>query len=179
MSYLSREAVLALGFKSIGESVLISDKCSIYNAKNISIKDNVRIDDFAILSAGDGIEIHNNVHIGCYSSLIGKGVIQIGAYTAISGRVSIYSSTDDFHGGWHGWKVPEEFSHVKHDGVIIHRYCVIGSGSVILPSTSIDDNVAIGAMSLVKGVFLSDSIYAGVPCVKIGFRNKKCYGESA
>ncbi len=35
-----------LGLKSVGKNVLISDKCSIYNPSNISIGDNVRIDDF-------------------------------------------------------------------------------------------------------------------------------------
>ena len=60
MSFLSKKELNDLGFKSLGENVLISDKCSIYNAKNISIGDNTRIDDFAILSAGDGgIEIGN------------------------------------------------------------------------------------------------------------------------
>ena len=43
-----------MGFKSIGENVFISDKASIYGVKNIEIGSNVRIDDFCIISAGDG-----------------------------------------------------------------------------------------------------------------------------
>lgn len=39
-----------LGLKSYGENVLISKKCSIYGAENIEIGNNVRIDDFCILS---------------------------------------------------------------------------------------------------------------------------------
>jgi dTDP-4-amino-4,6-dideoxy-D-glucose acyltransferase len=38
-----------IGFKSIGENVLISKKCSIYGEQNISIGNRVRIDDYCIL----------------------------------------------------------------------------------------------------------------------------------
>lgn len=94
--FLTENQLAALRFKSLGNDVKISDKASIYNAKNISIGNNVRIDDFCILSAGeDGIEIGNNVHIACYCSLIGKGKIILENYSGLSSRVSIYSSNDD------------------------------------------------------------------------------------
>ena len=54
MSFLNDEQLKDLGLKSYGKNVIISDKASLYNAKNISIGNNVRIDDFCILSAGDG-----------------------------------------------------------------------------------------------------------------------------
>ena len=66
----------SIGFKSVGKNVLISDKSTIYNAKNIEIGDNVRIDDFCVISAGEGgIKIGNNVHIAVFCSLIGNGLI--------------------------------------------------------------------------------------------------------
>ena len=49
-SFYSREELLDLGLKSVGENVRISRKVSIYGAEQISIGDNVRIDDFCILS---------------------------------------------------------------------------------------------------------------------------------
>jgi galactoside O-acetyltransferase len=49
---LSTEKLEALGFKSLGENIMISDKVSIYNSDNIQIGSNVRLDDFCILSAG-------------------------------------------------------------------------------------------------------------------------------
>ena len=54
MGFYSREQLEKIGFKSLGENVLISDKTSIYFPKNISIGNNVRIDDFSVLSAGGG-----------------------------------------------------------------------------------------------------------------------------
>ena len=70
MSFLKQNELDDLGFKFLGKNVLISDKCSLYNTKNISIGDNTRIDDFCILSAGEnGIEIGRYVHIACFSPL--------------------------------------------------------------------------------------------------------------
>ena len=74
MSFLNDEQLKNLGLRSYGTNVLISDKASIYNAKNIIIGNNVRIDDFCILSAGvGGMTLKNYIHIACYTSLIGKG----------------------------------------------------------------------------------------------------------
>jgi acetyltransferase-like isoleucine patch superfamily enzyme len=80
-----REDLEKIGFKSIGENVLISDKCSIYNAKRIDIGNNVRIDDFCVISAGEaGIEIGNNVHIAVYCSIIGKSKITLSDFSGLS-----------------------------------------------------------------------------------------------
>ena len=99
MSFFSENDLLNIGFKHIGKNVLISDKCSIYNPKKISIGDNVRIDDFCVISAGEGgIELGNFVHIACYSSLIGKGKITMKDFSGLSSRVSVYSSSDKYDG---------------------------------------------------------------------------------
>lgn len=44
----------------------------------------------------------------------------------------------------------------------------IGSRSIILPNTKIEDNVIIGAGSLVRGKVAGGGIYAGVPIKRIG-----------
>lgn len=54
MGFYSREQLEKIGFKVLGENVLISDKTSIYSPENISIGNDVRVDDFSILSAGEG-----------------------------------------------------------------------------------------------------------------------------
>jgi acetyltransferase-like isoleucine patch superfamily enzyme len=58
MAFYTNDDLKKLGFSSFGNNVLISDKASIYGANRIKIGNNVRIDDFCILSAGEsGIEI--------------------------------------------------------------------------------------------------------------------------
>lgn len=162
-------------FKKIGNNVTISPKASIYGAERIEIGDNVRIDDFCILSAGEGgIKIGSNIHIACYSSLIGSGPIMLMDRTQISQRVTILSSTDDFTGAYLvGPCVPKHLTNVRHAEVILSEDTVVGAGSVILPGVIVGQNTAIGAMSLVKHDVPENVIYAGIPAKFKGNRVKR------
>ena len=96
-SFRTREELEALGFRSIGENVLISRNATIYGAANMSIGSNVRIDDFCILSGK--IEIGNYIHIAAYSAIYGGSAgVQIADFANISSRVCIYALSDDFSG---------------------------------------------------------------------------------
>ena len=173
--FYTKEELTEMGFKSFGENVLISDKSSIYGAKNIEIGSNVRIDDFCIISAGEGgIKIGNYVHIACYASLIGNGKIVLGDFVGVSGRVSIYSSSDDYTGlAMTNPMVPEKFKKVNNGDVIINKHTIIGASSVILPNVNIGDGCAIGALTLINRDCEEYSIYTGNPFKKIGKRLKK------
>jgi galactoside O-acetyltransferase len=164
-------------FKSIGENVIISERASIYGSENISIGNNVRIDDFAVLSAVNGeLNIGSYVHIGCGSSIIGAGVITIGDHVNISGGVRVYSSTDDFSGdSLCGPMVAKEFRKIITAPVLIGRHTTIGANAVVLPGAVIMENVGIGAESMVKGTVNHDSIYGGIPARRIGSRTRGGY----
>jgi galactoside O-acetyltransferase len=70
MAKLELSVIESMGFASVGKNVVISDKVSFYNCANISIGNNIQIDDFCVLSVGEGgIVIGNNVHIAVSSSL--------------------------------------------------------------------------------------------------------------
>ena len=86
-----------LGFKFIGENCKISKLSSFYNKKNISIGNNTRIDDFCVISAGEGgIIIGNNTHISTHVTICGKSSIKIGDYCCASFKSTISSNCDDF-----------------------------------------------------------------------------------
>ena len=51
--------------------------------------------------------------------------------------------------------------------IIIGENCFIGYESIILPNTTVGDNVVIGARSTVKGNIESGYVYAGAPAKKI------------
>jgi galactoside O-acetyltransferase len=163
--FYTKEELQKIGFKSIGENVLISDKASIYGVKNIEIGSNVRIDDFCIISAGEGgIKIGNYVHIACYAHLIGAGQIIIEDHAQISGKVSIYSSSDDFSGEYLvGPTVPKEFTNVKNLTVHLKKYVVLGCNVVILPGITLGEGCAVGALSLVNKNLEPYKIYGGSP----------------
>lgn len=174
MTLLSEQEIKSLGFRNVGNNVRISTKASIYNAKNISIGDNVRIDDFVVISAGaDGIYIGSHIHIAVFTSIIGQASITISDFANLSSRVSIYSSSDDYSGSsMTNPCIPEQFKKVEHLPVMIGKHVIIGCGSIVLPSANLNDGVAIGALSVVKGDCEPWSIYVGNPIKKIKERKK-------
>ena len=177
MSFLKQNELDDLGFKFLGKNVLISDKCSLYNTKNISIGDNTRIDDFCILSAGEnGIEIGRYVHIACFSSLVGKGKITMRDYSGVSSRVSVYSSSDNYDGEYMTNPcLPAGVTNVIHKDVVIGKHVVIGSNSVVLPGVILADGCSIGAMSLVNKSVDGRYIMAGIPAKRIRDRKSNIF----
>lgn len=173
MTILSEEQVRAIGFAEVGKNVLISAKASFYGASRIKLGNNVRIDDFCIFSAGaGGIEIGSYIHVAAYSLLIGAGKISLSDFSGLSSRVSIYSSSDDYSGGFlTNPVVPSDYTNVSHADVFIGKHVIVGSGSVILPGVTLHDGVAVGALSLVNKSCEEFSIYAGNPAKKI--KNRK------
>lgn len=51
--------------------------------------------------------------------------------------------------------------------IVIGNNVFLGYGVVVMPGAKVGDNVIVGAMSLVKGVLESDSVYAGLPARRI------------
>lgn len=174
MGYLSASDLSALGFRRLGRNVKISDKASIYNAANIEIGDNCRIDDFCLLSAGvGGIAIGSQVHLAPYVSLIGASLIRLGDFTGLSSKTALYSSTDDFSGrSLTGPCVPDQFRSVTNADVILGRHVIVGVGVMILPGVTIGDGVAVGSMSLVNGDCTPFGLYVGIPAKKVKDRSQ-------
>jgi dTDP-4-amino-4,6-dideoxy-D-glucose acyltransferase len=174
MAYLTKEQLSEIGFKEFGENVNISDKASIYNPDLISLGSNIRIDDFCILSAGSNIKIGNFVHIAPYTSLIGKGEILIDDFVSISGRVSLYSSTDDYMGlGMTNPLIPDKFRRETSGQIHLKKHVIIGAGSVIMPNVVMEIGSAVSALTLIIKNCESFTIYRGIPGLEIGKRKQK------
>jgi len=165
MSIYSELELNEMGFSSVGANCLISTKTSFYGIERISLGNNVRIDDFCVLSAGEGgIYIGNYIHIAVYSCIIGAGKVTLLDYCNVSSRVSIYSSNDDYSGEFMtNPMVNEQFTNVQHAPVTLGKHVIIGSASIILPGVNIDKGCAIGAFSLVNHSLQSWGVYAGQP----------------
>ena len=174
MAFLTEDQIKAMGFRYVGENCLLSDKASYYNCQNIRIGNNVRIDDFCVLSAGDGgVTIGNYIHIAVYSSLIGAGKIVLKDFCNISSRVAIYSSNDDYSGEFMtNTMVPKQYTNVENSDVIIGEHVIVGSGTVILPGVTLEKGVAIGALSLVNKSCTEFGIYIGTPAKRIKERKR-------
>jgi galactoside O-acetyltransferase len=174
MGFYSKNELVEIGFKSIGDNVLISNRCSIYNPKNIELGNNVRIDDFCVISAGNGgIKLGNNVHIAIFCSLMGNEEIVMKDFSGLSSRVSIYTSTDDYSGEFMtNPTVNKEFPNVISGKVILGKHVIIGAGTIILPNVEIEDYSAIGSLSLVNKNISESKIAVGIPAKEIKDRKK-------
>lgn len=171
-SFYSEKELGQIGFKSIGDKVLISRKSSIYGAENICFGNNVRIDDFCILSGH--IEIGNNIHIAAYTALYGgdKGIF-IEDFANISSRVCIYSINDDYSGETMTSPVlPDEYKNVISKPVYIGRHVIIGSTSVVLPGVWLKEGSSFGSFSFINHDSEEWSMNAGIPFKKIKNRSQ-------
>jgi len=150
---------------------IISPKASIYGS--VKMGDNVRIDDFCILT-GD-IKIGNNVHIGCFSFLSGSDGIVLEDYVGISPRTSMFTACDDFSGmSLSNPTVPDEYKPgLKVGPITIRRHVLIGANCVILPGVHIGEGCAIGAFSLINKDMEQWNIYSGVPARKMKERSRE------
>ena len=173
-NFLNSEEIKRIGFQEFGENLLISRDAKFYNSSNISLGSNIRIDDFCILSTGNGgIQIANYVHIACFTSLIGRAPIKIGKFSNLSSRVSVYSSSDDFSGNsMTNPMIPEELKNVQSSAVTIKEHVVIGCNATVLPGTILNHGVAVGAYSLIKSDCQAFNLYAGIPAKKVKERKQ-------
>lgn len=173
-SFFNKKNINKIGLNSVGNNVKISKNSSFYSAKDISVGNNVRIDDFCILSGR--IVIGDNVHISAGTYLFaGDAGIVIEKYTAISPRCVLLAVSDDYSGDYFANAVLDNKKrNVMKSKITIKQYSVIGTGSTILPGVTINEGCAVGAMSLVKKDLAPWGTYAGIPCKKIKNRSKKC-----
>lgn len=173
-SYYTKDELLKLGFNSIGENVSISKKASLYGISRITIGNNVRIDDFCVISAGKGgIEIGSFVHLAVYCNIQGDAKIELSDFSGLSSKVSIYSSNECYDGSClTNPTIPSEYRRIENKEVKIGKHVIIGSSSIILPGIQIEQGCAIGAFSLVNRNCDAYGVYMGIPAIRIKNRKK-------
>lgn len=179
MAYLTTQQLRNMGFGSLGEEVRISALASIYHPGRIHIGSHVRIDDFAVISAGaGGVAIGSYVHIACFCGLFGQELITLSDYSGLSSKVCIYSSSDDYSGEWlTNPTTPLYLRNPHHAPVFLGRHVIVGSGSTILPGVRLEEGCAVGAHSLVNKSFAALSIVAGTPARVIGRRSDEMFSK--
>lgn len=171
--FLTREQVMNIGFKSVGENVLISDKAVFYRPERIQIGNNVRIDDFCVLA--NNIVLGNNIHIALYACLLSgpNSLIEMSDFSGIAFRSLILTNTDDYSGlAMINPTIPDKYRLVTEKSIVIGRYCVIGTGSTILPGANLAEGVSVGAMSLVASPTKPWKVYFGIPARAVQERKK-------
>lgn len=170
-SFYSKQDLKDMGLNCIGKNVLISKFARIYNPDRLFIGNNVRIDDFCILTGE--IKLHNFIHIsaGCY--LYGKNGIEINSYSGMSPKSIIYSAVDDFSGDFLiNPMVPDQYTNVTGGKVVLEKYTQLGSATIVLPNVTIAEGVVSGAYTFINKSFEPWQIIGGIPAKKIKNRKK-------
>lgn len=172
--YYSAEELRSLNFARVGENSYIAKNCTIIGLENVTIGDNVRIDGFTSIIVPRGeLKIGSHVHIGIGCVLGARGGIEIGDFSSLSHRVTIFSAIDDYAGRrMTNSTLPEGVLGVQSAPVKVGAYVPIGTGSLILPGVEIGEGAAVGAMSLVPSSLREWTIHAGNPAKAVGPRSR-------
>jgi galactoside O-acetyltransferase len=161
-------------FKSVGKNVLVDATVQFICPENIVIGNHVRIDCFSMLSALNGIEFGDYIHLAPYAQLVAAGgKIIMHNYTALAARTTVLTASDDFTEGYmNNPMMPMEVRKVKMGPITFEKFAMTGCGSVVLPGVTMHEGSAAGALTLVSKNVKSFDIVVGSPNKIIGTRNK-------
>lgn len=172
MAYLTQTQLEDMGFKSIGENVKISDKASIYNADQMEIGHNSRIDDFCVISGK--IKIGINVHLAPMCLVAGgeEGIV-FSDFSGLAYKVQVFAQSDDYSGrSLTNPTIPKIYKNEYKKSVFLGRHVIVGAGSIIFPGVVIAEGCSIGAMTLVNKSTEEWGVYLGNPAKRIKDRRK-------
>lgn len=175
MAYLERDQLLKLPFKFVGNNVQISERASFNRIHNDSfISNNVRIDDFAIISGK--VSFGSFVHIAPFALLDGGDLgIEIGDFSGVSYRSSIITRSDDFMGlSLSNPTVGAQYKITKNESVKIGRHVRIGMHSIVLPGSQIEDGCSLALQSVFQGKSETLTLYKGNPAKEICKLSRRC-----
>ena len=97
--FYKEEDLNGFGFKSLGKNVKIKKNVGLYFTENISIGDNVRIDDFTIIVASkEPVVLGNNVNIASQCYIAGSEGFIMKDFSTFAPQVKIFTGSDDYLG---------------------------------------------------------------------------------
>jgi galactoside O-acetyltransferase len=173
MAYLRDEQLSAMGFKSLGRNVRISEKASIYGAELMSIGDHTRIDDFCVVSGR--VTLGRNVHIAIFCNVAGgEAGVELEDFAGMAYGCHVFSQSDDYSGRTlTNPTVPDKFKKEIKAKVHLKRHCILGTKTIVLPGVTLEEGTAVYALSMVTKSTEPWSIYYGIPAKKIKERHRE------
>jgi len=162
--------------KSCGDDVYISSNVEIKRPHLVEIGNHVAIDSGFYCTTR--LQIGDYVHIGAYCSITGgeNGLCVLNDFCGLSAGCRVLCASDDYLGsGLTNPTIPRQYrANVITEPVILYKHVVLGTNCVVLPGVSIEEGVAVGSCSMVKGTLYSWGVYAGIPAkwLKVRERSK-------
>jgi acetyltransferase-like isoleucine patch superfamily enzyme len=132
--------------RSLGKNVIIGKTVRIRNPENVSIGDNVIIDDFTYISGE--VNIGDYVHIapGCVLSASAAS-ISMGPLSGLSAGCKVYAGSSNYvNCGLDMPTIPKEHQfNVIMEDVVIEAFGLIGAAGIILPGVHVPQGTAVAA----------------------------------
>ena len=174
MSYFLSEKELAeLGLKAYGKNVLIGRHVVLYSPGQLTLGDDVRIDDFTIVSGK--VTMGSYIHVSQFCGLYGgdEGIV-MEDFSGLSAKCSVYAVSDDYTGhSMTNPMVPAKYKPTSiSKAVHIGKHAIVGCNSVVLPGVDIPEGAAVGSLSCVTRSLEPWSINIGIPAKKKSDRAK-------
>jgi acetyltransferase-like isoleucine patch superfamily enzyme len=173
--YLDEHELSERGIADVGDNVRVSEHATIVGLSNVSLGSNIRIDSHVVILSKRGkFVVGDNVHIEPSASIVTHFGVFIGDYCTISHGVRLYTASADYSGEYFTNVFPDEKYQVPKAGqIILKDHVIIGGNSVVMPSVTLHEGSAIGALSFVRQSVDGWSIYGGNPLRRIGDRSQK------
>lgn len=154
---------------TLGESVVIDglSKNGIHIGHNVNIGPYTIIEATGVISnLGVGCSIGNNSGLGAFSFLGAAGGVCIGNDVIMGQRVSFHSENHNFD----RLDLPIREQGINRQGIVIEDNCWIGANVVFLDGSHVGSGSVVAAGAVVRGVFPSNAIIAGVPAKLVRLR---------
>lgn len=172
--FFTDEELRKFEFKHLGGNVKIKRNASIFFVENVSIGDNVRIDDFTIIvAAGSECNIGSHIHIASHCFISASGGLEIGDFCGMAPGSMIFSNSSDYSGkSLNNPTIYPKYVTAISKKVVLGKHVILGAGSIVLPGCVLGEGVSVGAQSLVTKSLPPWGMYFGSPA-KLLKRRKK------
>ena len=152
-------------------NIFISKNVTIYNPSNLTIHNDIRIDDFTVLTCKGKIEVKSFVRISTHCLISSETSIIIEECCNICSGVKIYGGINLNDENISNPLIHKKYSTTSIGDVIINKYVFIGANSIVYPNVILSEGVTIEPLSKVNINTESWKLYGGNPINFI--KNKK------
>lgn len=152
-----------------GRNITFGNECSVLGGvrlvseqsggrSTITLGDKVTLDSGAEINAlGGSVVLSDGVFLGSNAILQGRGGLTVGENTMIAPLSAIFSTN---HVTRHEIQKPFVRQGYRSQGVVIGDNCWIGSASVVLDGTNMEEGTVVGANCVVRGQIAKHSLIA-------------------
>jgi acetyltransferase-like isoleucine patch superfamily enzyme len=173
------ETVLHRYLGSCGRGVRVYEGCRLVPTDRIHLGDYSQIDEGVRVFAGQGVTMGRHVHLAFGAAILGGGTCEIGDFVGVSPGCKIITGSEDIHCGLTNPTVPEGLRFVRRGRVTIGSHALIFAGAILLPGVKVGEGAVVGAGAVVHRDLDPWSIYAGMPLVCVGTRDRAAIEAAA